>query len=437
METQRGLQVSTNSIEVIQSINHFHHQIVGSGKFAEDILSAAEHHPDNLLIQTYAAAFYLYAQENVTTNLAAAHLLKAEKQLPKANLREQLSYQAVHSWLRLDYQAALNLFSALTELFPRDTLAAKFAEWLFYCSGQVYQSQRFLAFCEKMAKYNQDESHFLAIHAFALQLSGKHKASMALAERAIDMELITPWAHHCLAHAYLFESDLGGGIACLRRFQSSWEQILPLLKGHNSWHLALFYLANRDETEVLALFNQGIFGTLPETALEQLDAISLLWRMDMAGMPQDNLFKSIANYLGVHPFEPYTGFNSAHFIYCLARAGEKKQVEKALKAIQSYANSLAEGYSRELWLTVNLPFCKAISYFVESDHQNVCKLLSPIIDSCFQMGGSDAQDELFTQTYLLSLLGCKKKDEAKRVFTNYLAHYENTALADYWFSGLI
>lgn len=200
-------------------------------------------------------------------------MLQAEKLLRSANLREKLTYHAVCAWQQLDYECAVNLFTSIAEFFPRDTLVVKFAEWLFYCSGQAFQAECFLALCEKCASENQDESHFLAIHSFALELCGKYTQANEMAERAIEMNQITPWAHHTLAHVYLLGSDIEGGIKRLQNLQSSWNTILSLLKGHNTWHLALFHLANRNEMETMKLY-PDIFGTLPDTVLEQLDAIS-------------------------------------------------------------------------------------------------------------------------------------------------------------------
>ncbi|KTC78211.1 tetratricopeptide repeat protein [Legionella brunensis] len=432
METLRGLEVTTNSIQVIDKINYFHQQILGSGNNASIILDAVNENPHNLLLQTYAAAFYLYAQEDAATEIAANYLLQAEKQLQKANLREKLTFQAVRAWQRLDYEAALTLLTSLVELFPRDTLALKFAEWLFYCSGQAFHAQTFLALCESCARHNQDESHFLAIHSFALELCGQYEKAKAMAEQAISMERVTPWAHHTLAHTYLLENDIEGGINRLQNLQDSWANILSLLRGHNSWHLALFHLANRDEATTMKLF-PDIFGTLPDTALEQLDAISLLWRMDMAGLPQNKIFKLVLSHIGTHPFEHYIGFNNAHFIYCLAKADELELADKSLKAMESYINVLPVGSSRDLWGKIALPMCQGIKAFAQQDYKSACNLMSPIIDNCIQLGGSDAQNELYTQTYLLSLLKCNQQEKAGQFFAKHLSHYQNTALADYWF----
>ncbi|WED44226.1 tetratricopeptide repeat protein [Legionella cardiaca] len=433
METYRGLKVTTNSDQVIDDINYFHNQILGSGNNAIAILDAVKRNPDNLLLQTYAAAFYLYAQENAATEIAANYLLQAEKQLRQANLREKLTYYAARAWLRLDYAAAITLLTTIIELYPRDTLAIKFAEWLFYCSGQAFQAKQFLALCESCSQHNQDESHFLAIHSFALELCGHYPQAKAVAEQAIAMGPITPWSHHTLAHVYLMENDINGGIKRLEDLRNSWTNILPLLKGHNTWHLALFHLANRDETETMKLF-PDIFGTLPDTLLEQLDAISLLWRMDMAGLPQEELLKKILLHLGVHPFEYYIGFNNVHFIYCLAKLGKTELAEKAIKDLELYISTLPLGAVRNLWKNVALPMCLGVNAFAQNNYQLAAEKIDPIIENCYQLGGSDAQTELYTQTYLLSLLGSKQEEKAKQFFSKHLSHYRNTALADYWFN---
>lgn len=432
LETHRGLPVTTDSSQVIDAINHFHHQILGFGKQANNIVTAANHYPDNLLIQTYAAIFYLYAQEDKATSTAADYLLLAEKQLNHANRREQLIYHAVAAWQRRDFACAIDLFATVLELFPRDTLALKFAEWLFYCQGQAFKGHQYLALCEQCTRENQDESHFLAMHSFALELCGHYDDAQEMAEKAISMNTLTPWAHHTLAHVYLLKNDITGGIKRLQTLQGSWEDILSLLKAHNSWHLALFHLAQRDSTAVLRLF-PNIFGTMPDTVSEQIDAISLLWRMDMAGLPQDSLFQSLLPHLKQHPFEHYTGFNSAHFIYCLTRNGEMERADASLKTIETHALSLPEGSNQNQWRNLVLPACQGIYHFAQQDYKTAEQTLAPVIQNYLQMGGSDAQDELFTQTYLLSLLRTNQKDKAHKFFNRYLKHYQGTPLAENWF----
>ncbi|WP_115708147.1 tetratricopeptide repeat protein [Legionella sainthelensi] len=433
METERGLLVTTQSSQVIESIDHFHHQILAAGKEPHFILEAVKKHPDNLLLQVYAASFYLYGQTNPATVRAKEHLFHAEKSLYSANLREKLAYQAAKAWMRLDYDGALTLLSALTTIYPRDTLAAKFAEWLYYCTGQAYNSHHYLAFCERIAPYNQDESHFIAMHSFAAELSGHLSEAQGLAEKALSLETLTPWAHHTLAHIYLNTNNLAKGIAVLETFRVSWKDISPLLRGHNSWHLALFYLALRQAEKVMALY-PSVFGYAPEVITAQIDALSLLWRLDMAGFPQLNQLKIIASYLDENSYTHYIGFNSIHYIYCLARLGHEVEAQKAILSIEKYAKILPKGYSRKLWHEVVLPLCKGIYAFVTNDFQTACDFMAPCISRRTEIGGSDAQSEILAQIYLLCLLQTNKKKAAKEYFNLHLRHYKGTPLAAFWFA---
>ncbi|MCE0724656.1 MULTISPECIES: tetratricopeptide repeat protein [Legionella] len=434
METHRGLSVTTQSLQVIDSINYFHQQVLGAGKEPHNILEAVKINPDNLLLQVYTAALYLYGQTDPATALAKKHLLQAEKLLNSVNLREKLTYHAVKAWMNLEYETALTILDALTGLYPRDTLAAKFAEWLFYCSGQAYNSHNYLKFCERIAAHNQDESHFLAMHSFAAELSGHLLDAQRLAEQALTIEPLTPWAHHTLAHIYLNTNNSAKGIATLETFRGSWENISTLLRGHNSWHLALFYLALRHDDKVMDLY-PVIFGTSPEIITEQIDAISLLWRLDMAGFPQLEQFNVLGRYLDENPFTHYTGFNTVHYVYCLTRLGQEDAVQRALASIETYAQTLAMGYNQSLWRSVILPLSKGIHAFVNNDFQSACDLMGSCISRYTEIGGSDAQLEIIAQTYLLCLLHSNKKKAAKEFFNFHLAHYKGTPLAEFWFSS--
>ncbi|KTC90748.1 Uncharacterised protein [Fluoribacter dumoffii] len=436
METNRSLLVTTESLQVIESINHFHQEILGAGREPHFILEAVKNNPENLLLQTYAAAFYLYAQTDPMTVLAKEHLFQAEKFLSSANLREKLTYEAIKAWMNLEYEAALTILTSLTALYPRDTLAAKFAEWLFYCAGQAYKSHNYLCFCERMAAHNQDESHFIAMHSFAAELSGHEAAAQHLAEQALTLNPLTPWAHHTLAHIYLNTNNIAKGIAALETFRESWDKTSTLLRGHNCWHLALFYLALRQADKVME-FYPLIFGTTPEIITEQIDAISLLWRLDMAGLPQLEQFKMLAPYLKENPFTQYIGFNTVHYIYCLARLGQDDLVQKALLAIEAYAKKLPKGYNQTLWLSVVLPLSKGIHAFVNNDFQGANELMAPCISRRTEIGGSDAQSEILAQTYFICLVQTRKQRAAKEFFNFHLGHYKGTPLAEFWFASKI
>lgn len=430
MKDYRGNPVGTQSHAILTAVDHFQQQIVASGSSADNILTAVQSHPESMVLQLYSAIFYLFGQDNGAKAIAFQHLRQAEQVLSSAGIRECLLLQAVSAWSQNDYKAGLERLHAITQQFPRDIFSAKLAEWLYYCSGQYYHAQRYLALCERIAKENQDQAYFLAMHAFAHELNGHLQEAQILAEKAITLEKGVAWAHHCLAHVYLNSNQIATGIQCLQAFQPEWQTIFPLLRGHNIWHLALFHLANRDEQEIMNLY-PSIFGTLPDLVGEHIDSISLLWRMDLAGLPQDKPFKVISTYIKEKPFEYHTGFNTVHYMYCLGRVGEVATLQQALSELEMYAKSNTD----PLWIQVIFPLVKAIHAFLQQDYGAASELIQPILQESFAIGGSDAQDELITQTYLMALIRSGKINDAQKVFDTYLAHYKNTELARYWFEG--
>lgn len=435
MKTIDGFEVSgCTDPKIIESLDSFREKMLASAIGAESLLKVAEANPQCPLLQIYAGILHLYPQEHSATRVAQQYFNEAAKRLAKATSREKLLYNAAIAWMKLDYEKALSAFTELLQTEPRDLLSLKFAEWVFYCAGQAYYAPQFLSLCDHLFALHHPDPCFLAIYSFALELNGNFSEAKETAEKAMNIELATPWAHHTLAHVYLKTCKMDEGIKILESVKPTWETTFPLLKAHNTWHLALFYLAHRKEKDVVSLFKNGIFGTLPNTIGEQIDAISLLWRMDMAGVPQDSLYQVLLPFLQEHPFEYYTGFNAAHFIYVLGRSGNYELGKSALDTMETYANHDINHYTQNIWRDINLPFCQFVFAFSIGDYKNALELGTPVIEKCFQLGGSDAQDELFLQTYLLCLLACKREREAVSFFNKYLSHYTNTNLASYWFS---
>lgn len=428
------LPMSISNNQAKEAAAHFSYQVLSSGQEAENILMAAKQFTHSVLLQTFAAVFYLFAQTNSTDLKAKEHLKQAEKHLSESTVREKMWYQAIRAWSEFNYEQAITILMAIARQWPKDLLAVKLTEWLNYCSGQVVTAKRMLTFCQEIAKENRSNSHFLAINAFAYELDNQLEEAYCLASEAVNIEYNTPWAHHALAHYFLRSGQIKKGTEVLEGFKASWKNILKLLSEHNHWHLALHYLAQRDEQKTINYFNNNIWNNYPDIVLEQIDAISLLWRMDMAGMAYDTtIWQDIVGYIHQYADDHYLPFNNLHHFYALVKAGDEQTALAASAKLKAYS---IENNAHPRWREVALPALNGVIAFAKKDYIAASEFFKPVIDDIFIGGGSDAQNELFTQTAMIAAIKAGDIKTSKRIFNTYLSHYDKTMLAAYWSSLL-
>ncbi len=426
-----GLSVSTDKQAIIDALDHFATQLLLNGTAAGEVMDAAKAHPDSLLLNCHSGILFLYTHDDADSAKTVPYLNAAEKIFNASNDREKLHYQAACAWYAKDYDTAIAIYEKITQHWPTDCVAAKFAEWLFYCAGQPYYAQRFLRLTTPMYAHNKNEPGFLAVHSFALELTQNYDQSLSIAEDALALEPITPWAHHTVAHALMAKSDIQRGIKRLETYKPTWKKILLPLAGHLNWHLTLFYLANLDEKNILTRFSPDVWGHMPEVSLEQIDAISLLWRMEMADMAQDDLLSKVTEKLGPHVYQHYIGFDTAHYVYALSRTGNIESAERIIQEAMVYAHNLQPSY-KNLWLNTCVPLFKGIHAYAQAQYKEACMHLTPLLTSIAEVGGSDAQIELFYQTAALSLLRAGQKDKGLAVLKQYLPYYLPTRLGEKW-----
>ena len=123
----------------------------------------------------------------------------------------------------------------------------------------------------------------MSSYSFALELCGKYEEALTAAEKAVEINEINPWAHHTISHVYLKKGEIDKGSKILEDYKHVWEKSGQAIKSHNNWHLALMYLENLDLYKAFSFTNDPILKETPHLVIQQLDAISLLWRLEMGG----------------------------------------------------------------------------------------------------------------------------------------------------------
>ena len=403
MDDSRGLPVTGADAQSIAAIDSFREGLLAMEGGLDGVVDAAKRAPECALLQMYAALFFIYASTREGNRTAEKWLRRAEAALGDASFRERQFFSALQLWIMDDLEGAMETLEQLTSDFPRDLVSAKACEFVYFLTGQNHAGPRYRAQMEKLAPHNSDHPEWLGMYAFSLELDGRYEEARRQADRALALRPESAWAQHALAHAALVTDDLARGRAEQEGFLPTWTHPLFSIHGHNAWHLALFRLLDGDGEGALQLFKDLIWGQTPDSCSEQVDAISLLWRMEMAGFEvEEEIWSEVAEACASLAAEGMNPFVSAHHAHALARVGRDEDVVCLRNAVARAAKEQPKS-RRAVWVEAGIPVVDAAIAWARRETRAVVESLEPAIREIPRVGGSDAQDDLFRITLLRAL----------------------------------
>ncbi len=428
--TRRGLTVSTDSASAIAALDDFTDRLAGIRLGVEAVLPATEAEPEVASLQLGASMLFLYGQTAATMQSATGFLDAARALEPTMNERERATLAAVERWREDDYLAAAVIFERLLAEWPRDLLALKALEFIYYVLGQQHMGPRFLAQVEAIADANSGDADFLAAWAFAAELSGAPDRAEELAEESLAVEPHTPWAHHALAHAYITRGDPPETVARLESFLPVWQDSGRVIHAHNAWHLAVALLDGLAFDRAQAVYDEHVWGFNPDTPGEQIDAISYLWRVELAGEAVDDArWAAVADHVEARVDECVFPFLSAHHAYALARAGRDGALATLLDSV-ARRTARGDDEASRVWRPTGQAVVEACAAHGRGDLVRAADLLDPVVARITEIGGSDAQDDLFRLAYFTALVGAGRGTDAAAYFDVATAFKTRSPLDD-------
>ncbi len=316
-----------------------------------------------------------------------------------------------------DAEAALAALSAYLDAWPRDALVlgtTAFTNGLIGSSGRAGQKRTLLDLLDRLAPSYGDDWWFTAHHGMAFSENGQHDAAGPKIDRSLAQNPTNPWAAHARAHLCYEEGDPGAA----RAFLGSWLTTYPRngsLYSHLNWHLALAHLEAGDAAAASRLFRDAfapdVHSGPPRGKLN--DAVSFLWRWELAGHPRDTDAWRVMHDFSDRAF-PRAGaaFSDLHIALALVVAGD----DPALEARARQIDELAGGGRYP-----SGPFVPAVSHafaaFERRDFSAAIDAMEPIADELERIGGSHAQLDLVRFTLLKAYLGADRRDDAHRMLS--------------------
>ncbi len=407
-EDMFGNQLSTGSDQTVDATDRFIDSYIGFGTDFAPIFDASDNDPDCAIAAAYATLLGIFMESPDGRDIAGKYYARAKSAMDKGTEREQLFTSAILDIHDNQPASLLKKLRRLVSDHPGDLFGAKLAQNTFFNIGD---DETMLWIADTVI-----DRHKSCAYAYGMRAFGREQSSLLdLAEedgrRATEMQRKEPWAHHAVAHVMLTEGRHDEGIKWMDALSNEWEDRNSFMFTHNWWHQALFYLELEDFKTPLALYDEKVWGVDKSYSLDQVNAISLLWRLEQLGVDVGDRWQDVGAYVAERPLMNDQPFYDMHYGYALARAGQSDALERLMAGMEKMAREAPET-TREAWAEVALPSTRGFIAIAQGDYQAAVRHLSRARPKYQKIGGSHAQRDLFELAWLTSLLEAGDFDTA-------------------------
>lgn len=347
------------------------------------------------MANVYAAMLWMLLEAPEGAVRAAEYLAHAELAAPHATRREQLNSAMLRAWVDDDLERAIRLCDQVSDEFPRDLAIVKTHQHFEFNRGN---SPEMLRIALKVGRANGDVAYVYGMKAFGYEQCHLLDEAESEARSALAMRRKEPWAQHALAHVFLTRGRMDEGAQFLEDAAGTWSGLNSFMLTHLWWHLALFYLSQGRESEALQAYDEHCWGVAKNYSQDQVGAVSLLARFEIAGIDVGSRWHDLADHLRARAQDTIQPFLSLQYLYGLARA-RRPEAATLLESVREYAER-APLFTRAVWREVALPGCEGLYAYAHGEFERAWHHLSVAVPRMAEAGGSHAQRDLFEQVLL-------------------------------------
>ncbi|MCB1362131.1 MAG: tetratricopeptide repeat protein [Rhodobacteraceae bacterium] len=409
-----GNPISETDPEVIRGIDDFIEGFLAYQTRAVTILGVIGDHPASCLGNAYAGFLYMFLESPQAPDLARPF---AERALAAAGTpREQANARVLAAWVAGDIPQVIHLCDEAARQWPGDLALIKLGQYHLFNLGDAVGMLR-------MALHalppQADAPYLHGMIAFGYEQCHLLDQAESAARRAMEIVPSDPWAHHALAHVMLTQGRVDEGIAFLESVSGHWAGLNSFMQTHNWWHLALFYLSRDRVADVLAVYDTHVWGLEKDYSQDQVGAVSLLARMEFAGIDVGARWQDVAAHIARRGADTTAPFLTLQYLFALERA-DRPEARALMQAIVDRADTPA--HDRAAWAEVALPAARGITAHAQGNAAEAARLLGRALPRMREIGGSHAQRDFFEQIHLDALTRSGNWSAAQQVLELRRAH---------------
>lgn len=385
--------------------------------------------PDFVLAHAVKAGILMTFGEARFRNIAAESVTEAQKLLSRANDREKGLVAAAERLVSGAWDKGCALYDEVLVDYPRDIFAAQTAHLVDFLRGDAQNLRnRVSRILPHWSPSVPGYSYLLGMYAFGLEECNQYAEAEATALRALTLEPKDGWAVHAAIHVYEMSGRVEEGIHFLASRERDWAPH-NALAFHNWWHLALFQFDRGQYGQVLDLYDRVIY---PDPALDlsmtMVDATTLLWRLQMAGVDVGSRFQTIARVWEqkLDSERGFYAFNDLHALIAFVATGREAPMARLMDDINQAASAVTLNgmMSRE----VSRPLARGFAAFGQGRYIEAAQEIVAARDGAWRFGGSHAQRDIINLTLIEAALRSKQNNLARHYIAERTAARPASAL---------
>lgn len=333
-----------------------------------------------------------------------------------ATQRERDHIAALAAWHVNDWQGALELWEKILLENPLDVLALKLANRAYLYLGDSRNIRDSVA--RVLYAWNEDtpgHGYVLGMYAFGLEECGDYANAEAVGNHAVEINPADVWAIHAVTHVLEMQGRHREGTDWLKTSEKIWTDCNNF-SNHLWWHGALLLMDLERFHAVLDGYDSRIRAEETDDYFDIINAASLLWRLEQAGIDVGGRWVELADKAEAHAHDHKLAFADAHYMLALAADGRVEAAEDLIGSMSAHAAASPE-MTGTIFGEIGAPLCAAILAYSCGDFDKVVELLLPRRYDLRFLGGSVAQQDLFHRLLVSGAIRAGRLDVARALMS--------------------
>lgn len=353
-------------------------------------------------------------QCDVELDTAVKRMVELSKAQPLSN-REQLHVAAVETFAKGCLPRATILWDNILQEHPTDLLALKFAHDTYFYLGSSIQMRdsvaRVLPYWSPNIPFS---SYVRGMYSFGLMETNFFDQAYKIATESLAVDQKDAWSVHTIAHVYEMTAEVKSGLRFMEATEKNWKEC-DMLACHNYWHYALYFIEKGEYESALTVYDKHLAPHCFSSGamLDVVDTCSLLYRLQMEGVKVGDRWKKLVQVTKKHAKDHILIFNDLHILMSSLGASDHDTTSQLLATLQQVTKTPGDNYEHALAKTLGSPLCQALVEVENKNYSKAVELIYPLRYQICQIGGSNAQRDVFNQLLIHCAMNSKLSSHQK------------------------